>query len=174
MIALKEDSFWLFFCFNKFFIMSKIVEDSKKYFFNKISKYKEDPYGLLNYVPEVEKWSKYMLKKYKDANRDVVLASSSLHDIGHYPLQRKEDHAVIGEKISKSFLKNKKIREEKVGQILHCIRAHRCRDVMPNSIEAKIVAFSDSASHITDCLYFDIAKKNKKTKTLFLKRLKEI
>jgi hypothetical protein len=35
---------------------------------------------------------------------------------------------------------------------------------MPETLEAKIVAFSDSASHMTQGVYFEIAKKEKEGK----------
>jgi predicted O-methyltransferase YrrM len=39
------------------------------------------------------------------------------------------------------------------------VRAHRCRDVQPETLEAKLVAFSDSASHLVDSVYIDMIKK---------------
>jgi len=44
---------------------------------------------------------------------------------------------------------------------LHCIRAHRCKDIAPETIEAKIIAFADSASHLTQGIYLDIVKEEK-------------
>lgn len=41
--------------------------------------------------------------------------------------------------------------------MLHCVRSHRRKDVMPNTIEVKIIACVDSASHMTEPMYFDIA-----------------
>jgi hypothetical protein len=38
---------------------------------------------------------------------------------------------------------------------------------MPKSLEAKIMAFIDSASHMTDSMYFDMAKDAKEKKENF-------
>ncbi|MFA5026225.1 MAG: hypothetical protein WC503_07000, partial [Candidatus Shapirobacteria bacterium] len=45
-----------------------------------------------------------------------------------------------------------------VKQIAHCVRSHRCKDVEPETIEAKILAISDSLSHMTDSIYFEIVE----------------
>ena len=86
-----------------------------------------------------------------------------LHDIGHYPISEM-DHAVIGEKRSREFLTSLKISPAKKDAICHCVRAHRCKDIMPQTIEAKIVACADSASHFTDFAYLDSIMKNKDNK----------
>jgi hypothetical protein len=54
--------------------------------------------------------------------------------------------------------------KEKMEKVLHCVRAHRCRDVMPESLEAKIMACIDSASHMTDfSIYSSMAKNDKES-----------
>ena len=55
----------------------------------------------------------------------------------------------------------------KIEKVLHCVRSHRCRDVMPETLEAKIMAFIDSASHMTDSMYFGMAKDDKNMKQQF-------
>ena len=57
------------------------------------------------------------------------------------------------------FLQENGIDQTIIDQVAHCIRAHRCKDVQPQTIEAKIVAFSDSASHLFDSFYIDMAKR---------------
>ncbi len=81
-----------------------------------------------------------------------------LHDIGHYPLPTEIDHAIRSENIAREFLKKESVNEEEIQKILHCIRAHRVKDVQPQSMEAKIIACADSASHMTDIIYIDMAK----------------
>jgi len=134
-----------------------VLEAAKSAFLKRVDLFGSDPYRLSPHVPEAEKWAKYMLKRYPEANSEVVLVSVWLHDIGHYPLPTDIDHAVRSEEITRRFLESRNYSEDKMKSVLHCVRAHRCRDVQPRTIEAKILAFADSASHMTDSVYFDMA-----------------
>lgn len=147
--------------------MKKIIQNAKQLFRKMIDDFNSDPYKLWNHVFEVEKWAKFMLKKHPEANKDVVLLSVWLHDIGHYPLSTKIDHAVRGKQRAREFLQQQSVSEDIIRKVLHCVRSHRCKDVQPNTLEAKIIAFADSASHLTDDLYFDIARKDKEAKRPF-------
>jgi len=135
--------------------MSDMIGLSKKFFYDWLNKYPDGPYKYDFHVPEVERWAKFILKNHPEIDPEVVLISVWLHDIGSYPISDR-DHAVVGEEIARKFLKKHKYNEEKSLKILHCIRAHRCRDVKPSSMEAKLVACADSASHFTDCIYIQI------------------
>ena len=85
-----------------------------------------------------------------------------LHDIGHYPLPTEIDHAVRGEERAREFLTNEGFDRIKIERVCHCVRAHRCKDVLPETIEARIIAAADSAGHITDtAMYPSIAQKDK-------------
>lgn len=141
--------------------METITEKSKQLFYKKLKDFPKDPYNLLPHLPLVEKWANYLLKKYPEADEEVVMTAVWLHDIGHYPI-KEIDHAITGEAIAKDFLEKNKLEQEKINKILHCIRAHRCKDVMPETIEAKIIACADSASHISDItIYADMVKNGK-------------
>ncbi len=142
--------------------MKTIIEKAKVKFLEMVDSFGSDPYYLLPHVPEAEKWAKLMLRKYPQADEEIVLLSVWLHDIGHYPLPTEIDHAVRGEERAREFLEQEKYDSKKMEEVLHCIRAHRSRDVMPKSLEAKIIAFVDSASHMTDPMYFYIPNKIKK------------
>lgn len=133
-----------------------IVEKAKKLFLSKLAN-SEDIYYLNRHVPEMEKWANRVCDIYKEADREVVLLGVWLHDIGHYPVNE-IDHAVKSEKITKDFLEKEKYSSGKIAEVLHCVRAHRNRDVKPSSLEAKIVACVDSASHMTDSMYIDIVR----------------
>lgn len=147
--------------------MSEIIEKAKKEFYQIVERFGSDPYRLLPHVPEVEKWAKYMLEKYPDANDEIVLLGVWLHDIGHYPVPTEIDHAIRSEERAKDFLEKENYPKDKIDKILHCVRSHRCRDIMPNSLEAKIIACIDSASHMTEPMYFEIARDDKKNKREF-------
>ena len=134
-----------------------MIEKAKKLFIKTINDNGSDEYNLLRHVPEVERWANKMCDRYKEADREVVLLAVWLHDIGHYPVD-KIDHAIKSEKISKEFLERSDYSKEKMERVLHCVRAHRCKDVMPETLEAKIMACVDSASHMTDSMYIDIVR----------------
>jgi len=140
--------------------MEQIIKNAKTLFLDNIKTYWQDPYWLVNHVEEVEKWWKYMNKKYPESDIDVIILSAWLHDIWHYPIWD-IDHAIISEQKAKVFLDNEKCNAKITKNILHCIRSHRCRDVLPETLEAKIVAFIDSASHMTDTMYLDILRHDK-------------
>jgi hypothetical protein len=90
-----------------------------------------------------------------------------MHDLGHYPLPAEIDHAILSEKLAQKFLKKEKYLDKKTKQVLHCVRAHRCKDVLPKTLEARIVACADSASHMTDSMYMDMARDDKALKQPF-------
>jgi len=141
--------------------MNSIIEKSKETFFNYINEAGLDPYTLKNHVVEVERWAKKILKTHPEADEETVLVGVWLHDFGHYPINSNEDHAITGERKAKALLEKEGFDKEKTKQILHCIRSHRCKDVMPETLEAKILACADSASHFTSTMYFDIFYRQK-------------
>lgn len=147
--------------------MTIIIEKAKAEFLQMVKEFGSDPYGLRSHVPEVEKWAKYMLKKYPQADEEVVLLAVWLHDLGHYPIPTNIDHAIRSEERAREFLEKEDYPKDKIDRVLHCVRAHRCRDVMPDFFEAKIIACIDSASHMTDFMYFDMAKNDKQNNREF-------
>lgn len=134
------------------------IEKAKNKFIKMVKNNDSDPFTLLPHIDEMEKWAKYVLKKNPTLDSEVIMFSVFLHDIGHYPINKEIDHAVSGEKIAKKLLQEWKIPQQKMSNILHCIRAHRCKDVPPETAEAKIIACIDSASHLTSTMYLDIIK----------------
>ena len=141
--------------------MTLIIEKAKTKFLQMVKDFGSDPYNLLPHVPEAEKWAKFLLKKYPQADEEVVLLAVWLHDLGHYPIPTDVDHAIRSEERAIKFFKKEKYSEDKMNKVLHCVRSHRCKDVMPESLEAKIMACVDSASHMTNSMYFDMAKGDK-------------
>jgi metal-dependent HD superfamily phosphatase/phosphodiesterase len=147
--------------------MNPIINKSKKSFFEYIHEAGSDPFTLKSHVIEVEKWAKKILKTHPEADEEVVILGVFLHDFGHYPINPAEDHAITGEKKAKALLEKEGFDKEKTKQVLHCIRSHRCKDVMPTTIEAKILACADSASHFTSTMYFDILQRQKNENTTY-------
>jgi len=138
--------------------MDNIIIKAKSEFLKSMKKAKNDKFRLGFHVFEVERWAKYMLNRHKEADAEIVLLGVWLHDIGQYQgiskkVNEAEDHAISSEKAARIFLENNKYPKEKMIKVLHAVRAHRCKDVLPETIEAKIVACCDSASHFTDGVY---------------------
>lgn len=151
--------------------MGSCIERAKEHLKETIAKAESDPFGVVEHTQIVERWAKFILRKHPEADEEIVLMGVWLHDIGHYPLDD-SDHAVRGEDRAKQFLESLNLPERKKEEIAHCVRAHRCRDVQPQTIEAKIVACADSASHFTDFTYLDAIMKNKGKKNKYSVREK--
>ncbi len=142
--------------------MKTIVEKAQSEFKKVVDEFGSDPYFLMYHLPEVETWAYYMFRKYPNADKEIVLLSVWLHDIGHYPIPTEVDHAIRSEERAKEFLEKENYPKEKMQEVLHCVRSHRCSDVKPKTFESKILAFIDSASHITDTVYLRMIKESKR------------
>ena len=86
------------------------------------------------------------------ADLEVLKIAAYLHDIGR-PWQDKSKgtvcHAQKGAQMAKSFLDKYEISEDKMWNIIHCIRSHRFRgDTMPETLEAKILFDADKLDAI--------------------------
>ncbi len=136
-----------------------MVKETKAHFIQAAKKQTPKYDYLLRHLPHVEKWAKHLLKQNPEADPDIVLISVWLHDIGQIIGDSKIDHAVNSEIETKRFLKENGYDQQKMLAIMHCVRAHRCNDVQPQSIEAKIIAAADSASHLTDIVYADMVSR---------------
>lgn len=135
---------------------TKILESTKKYFYKTLSTCQEDTYRLVDHVPEVERWALKILEKYPKADKKTVLLAIWLHDISYYLDDQVADHAVKSEKMAREFLSKEGLDKETLEKVAHCIRTHRNKDVPPSTIEAKILACADSASHMTWITYMDM------------------
>ena len=138
----------------------KAIDLAKRYQLKIIDDNAKDPFGLRSHLAQVEKWADKLFKVYPDADKDIVLLSVWLHDIGHYSGDPIADHAVKSEQLAREFLAGK-VNDDQRNKVCSAVRAHRCKDVMPKTIEGKIVACIDSASHMTDTMYIDMVKQGK-------------
>jgi uncharacterized domain HDIG len=90
--------------------------------------------------------SLFIAKAYNEVNRDVLIASCLLHDIGRAAQFQnpKLCHAVEGGKMAYTFIKEMGWNEILCSHIQDCITTHRFRtDSHPTTIEAKILFDSD-------------------------------
>lgn len=122
-------------------------------------------FDLIGHLQGVEKWTRWMLKRYPQASETVVLAAVFWHDVGQYTGGNR-DHAVNSAAAVKRYLETEDLSEKEKENIVHCVRAHRNNDVPPETLEAKILAWSDSASHFTSNIYWlmteaDLANQDK-------------
>lgn len=107
-----------------------------------------------HHVTQVEKWALKILDYYPNADKEVVLLSVWLHDIGQENKENFDTHEIFSEKETRRFLKSMNVDDKTVTMVAHCVRTHRCKkDALPESNEAKVLAAADSASHITDIVY---------------------
>ncbi len=146
--------------------METIIDKAKGRFLKMVLDNGSDPYWLTSHLTEVCRWANFFIKRYPEIDSEILFLGVWLHDIGHYPIDN-EDHAAKGEKIAKEFLSKENYPLDKLNRVLHCVRSHRCKDVAPASFEAKVLAFIDSASHITDLIYFKMAKSIKEKREDF-------
>ena len=131
----------------------------KQHFLGTVSRAGHKYDYLLRHLPLVEKWANKLCALYPNANKNVVLGGVWLHDIGQVVGDENVDHAVNSEREAISYLRGLNINAETVEKVAHCARSHRCKDVQPNTLEAKIVAVADSASHMTDIVYIDMSNR---------------
>jgi len=85
-------------------------------------------------------------KTHKEVNRDILIASCLLHDIGRDSQFQNPQlcHAVEGAKMAYAFLKKLGWNEKFCIHVQNCIATHRFRiDNPPKTIEAKILFDSD-------------------------------
>ena len=85
-------------------------------------------------------------KGYPDVNRDILIASCLLHDIGRMKQFQNPQlcHAEEGGKMAYEFMRSLGWNEKDCKHIQECITTHRFRtDRQPESIEAKILFDAD-------------------------------
>lgn len=133
--------------------MSDLVQKAKRHFLETMKRGTPAYNYFPEHIKEVEKWAIRILKYAPKANKEVLLTSVWLHDIGHADGDYKIDHAIKSENEAKNFLSGLKVNKLKIKNILHCVRSHRCKDVRPQTQEAKVLAAADSASHMTSFAY---------------------
>lgn len=105
----------------------------------------------------VEKFAKQLLEKLPEADEEIVLLGVWLHD-----LQRirglNGDHAKTGAEEAEKVMKQFNYPDEKIEKVKNIILSHSCdTELMPTTIEGKILASADAMSHYTNDFYLIIA-----------------
>jgi putative nucleotidyltransferase with HDIG domain len=112
-----------------------------------------DDWFLSQHLMEVERFANLLCDKYPDADRDVVGLGVWYHDIGRLRGQD-EGHDVYGADEAKKVLGKEGFAPDKIERVYEVCRSHRCKDIKPESLEAKILATADAMSHFTHSFYF--------------------
>lgn len=115
---------------------------------------------------EVVKYAEKLLKIYKEADKEIVLISCWLHDIGHYYakngkeiLEVKKKHHINGAMIAENILRKYDISKEDIDKIKNCILRHRNHaPYVARTLEEKIVVAADTLSHFGSIFYFTYFK----------------
>jgi uncharacterized protein len=125
-----------------------IIEETKKFVEEECkketSKYGYDPFPY-HFVP-VAKYAEELANKL-GGNKEIILISAWLHDIGSI-IEGREDHHLTGEKIAENFLKELNYPVEKIELIKKCIRNHRgSQENKRETIEEQIIAEADAMAN---------------------------
>lgn len=136
-----------------------LINKTKQHFLASVKKAGSEYDYLNRHLPQVEKWAVKILQRKAGANKKVVMLAVWLHDIGQVIGDKKNDHAINSEVEARRFLEKEEVEEKLINKIAHCVRAHRCKNIQPQTLEARIVAVADSASHMTDIVYIDMASR---------------
>ncbi len=149
-----------------------ILERARNHFVKTISEGTPIYLYFPQHIREVERWARRILVFHPEADSEVVLLGVYLHDIGQADGKYTEDHAVKSEAETIQFLTSEGYPNERIKQVAHCVRAHRCRDVQPETLEAKILASADSTSHMTDVVYIIMLSQTHLTREHILEKLR--
>lgn len=112
-----------------------------------------DDWFLPQHLMEVERFANLLCDKHPDADRDIVGLGVWFHDIGRLR-GKDEGHDVYGAEEAKRLLGESGYPPDKIEMVYEVCRSHRCKDVKPESLEAKILATADAMSHFTHSFYF--------------------
>ncbi len=115
------------------------------------------------HIPGVAEWTLFLVENHSEANKEVALLGAWLHDCGHiwHDFTPDEDHAVRGEAKARQILENLSADQETIVSVTRIVRRHRNRDLPPETIEERIVAAADSATHFSDNEHMNIVKDKK-------------
>lgn len=108
------------------------------------SRYGYEPFEF-HFKPMVE-YARTLAKKF-DADEEVVVLASWLHDIGAI-IEGRKDHHLSGAKIARKKLEEFGYPKEKIDLVIKCVLNHRgSKENKRESIEEKIVAEADTMSN---------------------------
>lgn len=114
-----------------------------------------DPWFWDEHILVVEKLAKKLLKIHPEASENIVLLSVWFHDLGR-AYGHDKDHDMWGANFAKKYLTEKDFDQKIINGVYHACLAHRVTEVMPETVEAKILATADAMSHFENGFYMRI------------------
>ena len=115
--------------------------------------------GALKHTSSVVQIVKENIPDLPGINPEIAILGAWLHDSGWIWFNKETpdlDHAVRGEIVAKEILSNLNTPPELLESVVKAVRRHRNKDISPETLEEKLVAASDSASHMIDGAYENI------------------
>ena len=125
-----------------------IVEEVRK-FVEEESKKPTAHYGYEPYPNHLVPMRDYavQLAKRLGADAEIVELATWLHDIGSI-MNGREDHHIIGAKITEKKLKELGYPQDRIEKVKHCILSHRAsQKIKPETVEAQIISDADAISN---------------------------
>lgn len=138
----------------------KFYQEVRKYVMNLAENSPLDRFFKLH-LPEVTASARDLLEQYPEADKNIVLVSAWLHDLGHFAAKTlddvdkvKADHHLVGAQMAEKFLQKYNLPADQLAKIKSCILCHRAKEpYIPKSIEEKIVVVADTLSHFQSIFY---------------------
>jgi len=132
----------------------KKIETFAKKYYNQIPKSEK----IWDHVQLVRKFT-LKLAEIEGVDKQIVEVASILHDIGKH--NGKENHSVESYKLSKTFLENFNLSEDKRKLILKGIFKHSSRfSKEDNELEVKVIQSADGLAILFDRYWQEACRKN--------------
>jgi hypothetical protein len=139
--------------------MEELLQKTKAHFWSLFDTNKAKYPWFSKHIPCVENIARHILKIYRDADENVVLLAVWLYNIGILTKGFEVDYAISSEEEARKFLTENNVDQKIIDSVAHAIRSHKRSDVQPETIEAKILAVADAASHTVEPTYADMASR---------------
>lgn len=124
-----------------------------------------DDWFYTDHLLEVEKHANWLCDLYPKADREAVLLSVWLHDIGRIEKGMDDGHEGYAYKRALELLPSHGYSDEISMLVAKACQTHRAvGDVAPESIEAKILATADALSHFYHHVYLRVFEHYRKNK----------
>ncbi len=108
-----------------------------------------------DHVVIVEKYAQWLLTKLPEAKRDITLLGVWFHDIAR-AYNEHAQHDVKGAEYARQYLLAHHLDSKVITQVYEACRAHKAENIIPESLEAKIVASADAMSHFDNSFFLTV------------------
>jgi len=139
-------------------LKNSIIDEVKQ------SKYLDD-WFYTDHLLEVEKQANWLCDLYQNADREAVLLSVWLHDIGRIEKGIDDGHEGYGYTRALELLPAYGYEDQVVKLVAKACQTHRADGIIPESLEGKILATADALSHFFHQIYFRVFEHFRKTKS---------